>query len=277
MRCQSASRSMQGYIDSTNPAPDEETMLTLIETNDKLSVALSKFQRATLHARKTLGPAVQQRHPEEPQEQEQAPPNGTEPTVVPLKKRIIPRLAFPRKPVRSSTTPALPPRPQSPPNNATTSSKELPSDNSEPTPIQRTNTTGAAATTETKPSATTAPTIATAIPSTGPSDDWHYNPNDFQVDNPFADIYSTGDEEHKNAENNHAIKDTNTTTADTADKQATPPLVSGTYYPGSDYSLFDNNLPQTDRTNSLSDQREQQQEISNGAGRHNRTLSNDRH
>lgn len=54
-RCRSASRYLQGYIHSTNPAPDEETLLTLIETNDEISVALSHQQRAMLKARKARG------------------------------------------------------------------------------------------------------------------------------------------------------------------------------------------------------------------------------
>jgi GAT domain len=53
-RASSASRSIQGYIHSTNPSPDEDTLLTLIETNDQLSVAMSKHQRALLQARRTL-------------------------------------------------------------------------------------------------------------------------------------------------------------------------------------------------------------------------------
>jgi GAT domain len=53
-RCQSASRSVQGYIHSDNPAPDEDTLLTLIETNDQLSVAMSKHQRALLQARRAM-------------------------------------------------------------------------------------------------------------------------------------------------------------------------------------------------------------------------------
>ncbi|MCJ1248262.1 hypothetical protein MMC30_005479 [Trapelia coarctata] len=57
-RCQSASRSIQGYINSDNPAPDEDTLLTLIETNDQLSAAMSKYQRALLQARKALGAAT---------------------------------------------------------------------------------------------------------------------------------------------------------------------------------------------------------------------------
>lgn len=52
-RCQSASRSIQGYIHSDNPPPDEDTLLTLIETNDQISVVLSKYQRALLQARRT--------------------------------------------------------------------------------------------------------------------------------------------------------------------------------------------------------------------------------
>ena len=54
-RCQSASRSIQGYIHSDNPAPDDDTMLTLIETNDELSQAMSKHQRALLQARRLTG------------------------------------------------------------------------------------------------------------------------------------------------------------------------------------------------------------------------------
>ncbi|KAJ5615230.1 hypothetical protein N7537_000344 [Penicillium hordei] len=54
-RCGTASRLIQGYIQTTNPAPDEDTLLTLIETNDEISVALSQQQRAMLKARKIRG------------------------------------------------------------------------------------------------------------------------------------------------------------------------------------------------------------------------------
>ena len=54
-RCQSASRSVQGYIHSDNPPPDEDTLLTLIETNDQLATALSRHQRAMLQARRVAG------------------------------------------------------------------------------------------------------------------------------------------------------------------------------------------------------------------------------
>lgn len=54
-RCQSAQRSMQGYINCNTPPPDDDTMLTLIETNEQLSLALSRHQRAQLTARKAAG------------------------------------------------------------------------------------------------------------------------------------------------------------------------------------------------------------------------------
>ena len=56
-RCQSASRSTQAYINCDNPHPDSDTLLTLIETNDTLSAALSKHQRALLNARKARSQA----------------------------------------------------------------------------------------------------------------------------------------------------------------------------------------------------------------------------
>lgn len=54
-RCSSASRSIQGYINSDDPAPDEDTLLTLIETNDQISTSLSRYQRAMLQARRITG------------------------------------------------------------------------------------------------------------------------------------------------------------------------------------------------------------------------------
>ncbi|KAB8237265.1 VHS and GAT domain-containing protein [Aspergillus alliaceus] len=54
-RCRSASRTIQHYIHATNPPPDEDTLLTLIEVNDELSMSLSKHQHALLHARRALG------------------------------------------------------------------------------------------------------------------------------------------------------------------------------------------------------------------------------
>ncbi|KAF2271860.1 uncharacterized protein EI97DRAFT_462450 [Westerdykella ornata] len=54
-RCMTAQRSIQGYINCDNPPPDDDTMLTLIETNEQLSLAASKHQRAILQARRAQG------------------------------------------------------------------------------------------------------------------------------------------------------------------------------------------------------------------------------
>jgi len=57
-RCIAAQRSIQGYIGCDSPAPDDDTMLTLIETNEQLSLAASKHQRAVLQARRAVqGPS----------------------------------------------------------------------------------------------------------------------------------------------------------------------------------------------------------------------------
>ena len=54
-RARSAHKSVSNYMSCDNPPPDEDTMLTLIETNDQLNVAMSKHQRALLQARKAAG------------------------------------------------------------------------------------------------------------------------------------------------------------------------------------------------------------------------------
>jgi len=54
-RCTTAQRSVHGYIACDSPAPDDDTMLTLIETNEQLSLAASKHQRAILQARRLMG------------------------------------------------------------------------------------------------------------------------------------------------------------------------------------------------------------------------------
>lgn len=54
-RCQSASRSIQGYMISENPTPDNETMESLIDTNELLQSALNQHKRAILNARKHMG------------------------------------------------------------------------------------------------------------------------------------------------------------------------------------------------------------------------------
>lgn len=57
-RCQTSSRLLQSYIHCNNPAPDEATLLTLIEANDEISVAISGQQRGLLKARRARGSAT---------------------------------------------------------------------------------------------------------------------------------------------------------------------------------------------------------------------------
>lgn len=54
-RARQAHKSVQQYMACENPAPDENTMLTLIETSDQLNISMSKHQRAMLQARKSAG------------------------------------------------------------------------------------------------------------------------------------------------------------------------------------------------------------------------------
>lgn len=57
-RCRTSARLIQSFIHSSNPPPDEDTLLTLIEVNDEISVAISQQQRAMLKARKARGSAT---------------------------------------------------------------------------------------------------------------------------------------------------------------------------------------------------------------------------
>lgn len=57
-RAKTAQKSIQGFLNAQDPAPDPDTMLTLIETNDQLNIAMSKHQRSILQARKSTGLAT---------------------------------------------------------------------------------------------------------------------------------------------------------------------------------------------------------------------------
>ncbi|KAA8651650.1 uncharacterized protein ATNIH1004_000541 [Aspergillus tanneri] len=112
-RCRVASRAMENYIHSTNPAPDEDTLMTLIETNDELSAALSKHQHALLNARKALGQAGSQSPPSSDeasvsgalrpvpppppasQWQAQSPPSSTAPNLAPAVPMMDPAAGIP--------------------------------------------------------------------------------------------------------------------------------------------------------------------------------------
>ncbi|KAI1392193.1 uncharacterized protein F4822DRAFT_118809 [Hypoxylon trugodes] len=96
-RCTSASRSIQMYMTAEDPAPDNDTMESLIDANEQLQASLSLHQRAMLNARKLV--AVM-----DPQSQSQSQPrpsqsldpvspvesdrnsNGLEPPPVPARK-----------------------------------------------------------------------------------------------------------------------------------------------------------------------------------------------
>ncbi|KAJ9487254.1 hypothetical protein VN97_g6070 [Penicillium thymicola] len=94
-RCGTASRMIQGYIHTTNPAPDEDTLLTLIETNDEISVALSQQQRAMLKARKIRGSSS-------PTSSNLNSPSPTSQVVAPAATNFFPpRTAPPRTETRS--------------------------------------------------------------------------------------------------------------------------------------------------------------------------------
>lgn len=91
-RCLSASRSIQGYMVATNPGPDNETMESLIDTNEQLQTALNQHQRSVLSARKALGLNVRS--------EETTPAAGT-PTGGPTDP-VSPLLDSPALPVRNN-------------------------------------------------------------------------------------------------------------------------------------------------------------------------------
>ncbi|KAI1417175.1 hypothetical protein F5Y13DRAFT_152170 [Hypoxylon sp. FL1857] len=65
-RCTSASRSIQMYMTAEDPAPDNDTMESLIDTNEQLQASLSLHQRAMLNARKLVAVMDPQAQPQEP-------------------------------------------------------------------------------------------------------------------------------------------------------------------------------------------------------------------
>ncbi|KAI1451597.1 hypothetical protein F4805DRAFT_471537 [Annulohypoxylon moriforme] len=73
-RCTSASRSIQMYMTAEDPAPDNDTMESLIDTNEQLQASLSLHQRAMLNARKivaVMDPQPDHQEPVSPVESEQ--------------------------------------------------------------------------------------------------------------------------------------------------------------------------------------------------------------
>ena len=208
-RCQAASRSMQNYVNATNPAPDENTMLTLIETNDKLAMSLSKYQRAVLNARKAH-PLPQSQAESQPLSQENNLPAGSEAQSNPIpKNRFVPRLSMPRIPLRkkqpeqpgqliAQSTQNVRPVPEPPIMSKAGATTTTGGDVSPIAPVGATlfpntpTTNGAIATTNTNNTA-------------GPSTSFQYNSDDFQIENPFADKYSTTNDNMNNGNHDSSL------------------------------------------------------------------------
>lgn len=143
-RCHLAAQSIQRYMNAENPAPDEDTLVTLIETNDQLSMALSKYQRALLNARKA-----------ESQTPGSDTNSNTRETAGTGNSPYLQQQQSPQQPARLKKPPLFP----SPsPTASVQSSQVVP--------------------------ANTAPPPSGSLFSTSR---YEYNPNDFRVDNPFAD------------------------------------------------------------------------------------------
>lgn len=156
-RCQAASRSIQGYIDSMDPSLDENTLLTLIETNDELSVARSQYQHALLKARKAYGNL--------------APPGANAGGSARTSPSPAPSAELP---MVSGAGPAAFAA-------AAASVERSAPTESAPPPLPKRSTLSPAS-----PSPSVSPSVgASASPR------YTYNSADFQVQNPFADQFST--------------------------------------------------------------------------------------
>ncbi|KAK2762176.1 hypothetical protein FQN54_001185 [Arachnomyces sp. PD_36] len=170
-RCQAASRSITSYINCEDPAPDADTMLTLIETSDQLSVSMSKHHRAILSARKTAASAAASATASPAP----APMAATAPAPVPAPAPAQAPISMP-----TQAAPILPPVSNSPPLNY---DHAAPSSYDNRQPIQPTA----------PPPAPPASRPSNPPRSTSTGGGYHYNPDDFQIENPFADRNAASD------------------------------------------------------------------------------------
>lgn len=117
-RCQSASRSVQAYMIAENPSPDNDTMETLIDTNEQLAKAMNQHQRAVLNARKAAGlgngtppPGRDSIYAPPPQRTESgfAPPPGPPPSQANKPAPIITSAPVPSRKAVSKKAPQIPP------------------------------------------------------------------------------------------------------------------------------------------------------------------------
>ena len=104
-RCQAAQRSMQAYINCDNPPPDDDTMQTLIETSEQLSLAASKHGRAILQARRAA-PSQDRSPPQDTNTSESTTPVASA-TFVPSGRPPTLPVAPPLSP--TTVTPVSPP------------------------------------------------------------------------------------------------------------------------------------------------------------------------
>ncbi|WEW54754.1 hypothetical protein PRK78_000179 [Emydomyces testavorans] len=234
-RCQRASRSMQTFMDATNPPPDEDTMITLIETNDKLSVALSKYQRAQLNARKHVKATQPQTEVDQPQESQPQDfslnSQPVEPPPVPRSKPHIPILSIPRKIVKNFQH--QPPRKTTNQSTTTTfpSGGDISPIDSDPAPPL--------------------PARPQKI-DTSASQGVQYKPSRPQVEDPFTDEYRMIDDKphdpRQNGEVHPALRERDaagaTPSVTVAPVTKAPPAVgtTSTYYPSAHDNLFDDDL-----------------------------------
>ncbi|EEH34320.1 hypothetical protein PAAG_05369 [Paracoccidioides lutzii Pb01] len=266
-RCQAAARSIQEYINASNPAPDEDTMLTLIETNDKLAVAMSKYQRAALVARKhtnrmqsnPIDPNTTLQQPEQPETQQPhpqslPPPDQVRNTDAQTAKRSGPLFSMSLKNL-SKYLPDKHPQsdhqsqyqqphhpsqtPRTPPSNL---SRIATANTTPPSAVSPINTTPPQ-----PPFSSTAPTSKgyrpPPPPNTTPSNPtYEYNSSDFQVENPFADTHSSSRFDNNSDNGSHH----GTRTWDTSRPRNlgadTQPVTSSTYYPNTGDGLPDSNM-----------------------------------
>lgn len=177
-----------------NPPPDENTMLTLIETNEQLSVALSKYQRTVLNARKALGTSTPVTSPGSngSPSNVHSPPPGPPPALPPVNGQtnenhvesgiLIPELGS------QSSSPA----------NAN-ESRSLPALASlnEPFSLPRFDT---PIEVSADVPATTRRTISPISTQAAASKRYEYNADEFAVENPFAD---NADHDHDSDHDRH--------------------------------------------------------------------------
>jgi hypothetical protein len=189
-RARSAHKSIQNYMGCESPAPDEDTMLTLIETNDQLNVAMSKHQRALLQARKAAGLASPTPPGQNPEAnnymQAHTPGQNVYQNVYNQPPQQPPRQAVsPISNPESFTPPSGPPPQQSPGNTFTAPPGPPPTQARGPAPQQNTY--------EYEDAYAPAPHIP-AMQPTGPGHN-HTRSGDYGVsENPFSDAHANDDD-----------------------------------------------------------------------------------